>query len=180
MPVAQGVAFTSHSADLPRSITALSRPRQLLENLARSRGRHGRSAGAEAVEATLIRILNASGDAELNRIRDAARDLAKPLGLERELTKLDGLIGALLATQSQGNLKTREGKLVAKGTPIDAERMERFEILASALRSEPLPRRLPVATAEPARSNPAIACCPPPAWSADAGSGSVYWGTPSP
>jgi len=142
--------------DMPIADTGLyfaSRPRHLLENLARSRGRGGRSAGPEAVEQTLIRIFNASGEAELNRIRDAARDLGRQLALEKEFTKLDGVIGALLTTYADGKLKTREGKLVAKGTPVDAERMQRFEILASGLRSEALPRRPAVATEQPARSN---------------------------
>jgi hypothetical protein len=130
-----------------------SRPRQLLENLSRSRGSRPRSAGEEAVEQTLIKILNASGEAELKRIRDAARDLSVPLVLEKEFTKLDGLIGALLATHADGKLKTKEGRLVAKGTPVDQERMERFEILAAKLRADPLPRRPAIATEEPARSN---------------------------
>jgi len=130
-----------------------SRPRQLLENLSRARGTSPRSAGEEAVEHALIRILNASGEAELNRIRDSARNLAAQLKLEKEFKRLDGLIGALLATHADGRLKTREGKLVARGTPIDSERMERFEVLAARLRSDDVPRRLAVATEEPARSN---------------------------
>jgi hypothetical protein len=142
--------------DMPVAGTGLhfaSRPRQLLENLSRSRGSGGRSAGQEAVEQTLIRILHASGEDELNRIRDAARDLAKPLALEKEFKKLDGIIGALLATHADARLKTRDGKLVARGTPVDRERLERFEILASALRTKTLPRRAAVATEDPARSN---------------------------
>ena len=142
--------------DMPVADTGVyfaSRPRHLLENLSRSRGPSGRSAGQEEVEQMLIRILNASGEAEINRIRDAARDLAKPLGLEREFTRLDRIIGALLATHADGKLKTRDGKLVAKGTPVDRERLERFEILASRLRTETLPRRAAIATEEPARSH---------------------------
>lgn len=141
---------------MPLSDTGLyfaSRPRQLLENLARSRGKNPRSAGAGAVEQTLIKILSASGKAELNKIRDVARDLAKPLDLEDEFKKLDGLIGALLSTHADGNLKTKEGKLVAKGTPVDNERLERFEILAKKLRAEAVPRRSAVASDEPARSH---------------------------
>lgn len=147
---------SSLPGDMPLGDSQLyfaSRPRQLLENLSRPRGPNPRSAGHEAVEQTLIRILDASGEAELKRIRDAARDLAKPLAMEKEFTKLDALIGALLATHADGILKTKNGKLVAKGTPVDRERMERFEILASSLRSEPLPHRSAVAGDEPARSN---------------------------
>lgn len=130
-----------------------SRQRHLLENLTRSRGPDARSAGREAVEHTLVKILNASGEAELNRIRDAARNVAGPLGLEREFKKLDGIIGALLTTHADGRLKTKEGKLVAKGTPVDSERLRRFEILAAKLRTATLPRCPAVATEEPARSN---------------------------
>ena len=130
-----------------------SRPRQLLENLSRSRGPRPRSAGEKAVEQTLVKIMHASGEAELNRIRDTARNLAGQLALEKEFAKLDGLIGALFVTDADGRLKTREGRLVAKGPPVDQGRMQRFEILASTLRSEPVPRRAAVATEEPARSN---------------------------
>lgn len=130
-----------------------SRARQLLENLASQRGEHGKSLGANAVEERLVSILNASGEAELNRIRDSARELAGPLALQAEYKKLDRLIGALLATQAAGVLKTQEGKLVAAGTPIDLGRMGRFERLAAMLRAEPLPRRPAVAATEPARSN---------------------------
>lgn len=130
-----------------------SRPRQLLENLSPERGARGKSAGGKAVEERLVSILNASGEMALNRIRDTARELAAPLALQGEFEKLDKLIGALLATHATRALKTSEGKLVAKGTPVDAERMARFEILAAKLRSEPLPHRSAVAVNEPARSN---------------------------
>ena len=128
-----------------------SRPRQLLENLSRGRGPHPKSAGDKAVEQSLITVLNASGEAELNRIRDAARDLSIPLGLEKEFTKLDALIGALLTTRPSGRLKTTEGAHVSRG--VDHERMERFEILAKRLRTDPLPRRAAIATVEPSRGN---------------------------
>ena len=60
-----------------------SRPRQLLENLSPERGARGKSAGAEAVEELLIKILHSSGEAELNRIRDEARALVAPLEIGR-------------------------------------------------------------------------------------------------
>ena len=129
-----------------------SRPRQLLENLSPERGARGKSAGAEAVEELLIKILHSSGEAELNRIRDEARALVAPLAFKEQFSKLDKLIGALLATQADGTLKTKEGKLIAKGAPVDSERMARFEVLATELRAMVLARRLAVAVNEPARS----------------------------
>lgn len=130
-----------------------SRPRQLLENLSPARGAHGKSAGAKAVEERLVSILNAGGDDELNKLRDTARELAKSMALQNEFKKLDKLIGALLATHTAGVLKTKEGRLVARGTPVDTERMARFEILAAKLRAEPLPHRSAIAVSDPARSN---------------------------
>jgi hypothetical protein len=130
-----------------------SRSRQLLENLSPERGSRGKSAGAKAVEERLVSILNASGEYELNKIRDIARELAKSMGLQHEFKKLDQLIGALLTTHAAGVLKTKEGKLVAKGTPVDTGRMARFEILAAKLRVEPLPHRSAIAVGDPARSN---------------------------
>jgi prophage maintenance system killer protein len=130
-----------------------SRPRQLLENLSPERGARGKSAGAKAVEERLVSILNASGEEELNKIRDTARELAKSMALQHEFKKLDKLIGALLTTHAAGVLKTKEGKLVAKGTPVDTERMARFEILATKLRVEPLPHRAAIAVSYPARLN---------------------------
>lgn len=129
-----------------------SRPRQLLENLSPERGARGKSAGAKAVEEMLVKILYVNGEAEVNRIRDEARALVEPLGFSEQFRKLDQLIGALLATQADGILKTKEGKLVAKGTPVDAERLARFEMLAANLRAAVLARRPAVAADEPARS----------------------------
>ncbi len=130
-----------------------SRPRQLLENLSPERGAHGKSAGAKAVEERLVSMLNAGGEDELNQLRDTARELAKSMALQNEFKKLDKLIGALLTTHTAGVLTTREGKLTAKGTPVDTERMARFEILAAKLRVEPLPHRTAIAVRDPARSN---------------------------
>jgi hypothetical protein len=130
-----------------------SRPRQLLENLSPERGAHGKSAGAKAVEERLVSMLNAGGEDELNKLRDTARELAKSMALQNEFNKLDKLIGALLATHAAGVLKTKEGKLVAKGAPVDTERMARFEILAAKLRVKPLPHCAAIAVGDPARSN---------------------------
>jgi hypothetical protein len=74
-------------------------------------------------------------------------------GFKEQFKKLDRLIGALLATHAAGILKTKEGKLVAKGTPVDPARMARFEVLSTKLRAVVLARRPAVATNESARSH---------------------------
>ena len=130
-----------------------SRARMLLENLGISRTVPARRAGREGVEQQLISILNASGEEELNRVRDKARALAPLLGAEREFKQLDSLVGALLGTHAKGLLRTRMGRLVAAGTPVDALRMARFNVLADALRGATLPRIPDHAAGGPAQIN---------------------------
>jgi len=116
-----------------------SRPRMLLENLGVVRGAHVRKAGRDQVENKLVDFLNASGESALNQIRDSARALATALSAEKEFIQLDAMIGALLGTHARGKLRTKAGQLVAQGIPVDKERMERFELLASHLRGAALP-----------------------------------------
>jgi len=128
--------------DLPLGTTGLhwaSRHRALLENLGRVSSARPTRAGKEAVEERLVSILNASGEDALNQLRDAARALAPALGTEKAFDELNSTVGLLLKTHKKGQLRTRHGKLVAQGTPVDAERMARFEILAAALRTAVLP-----------------------------------------
>lgn len=126
--------------DLPIGTSGVhyaSRPRMLLENI----GRQGElRASKQEVERLLVDVLNASGEKALNEIRDQASALAEALGAQKALAELRTLIGALLGTYAKGELRTREGLAVATGTPIDSERMYRFELLAAHLRAEPLPR----------------------------------------
>lgn len=113
-----------------------SRPRAILENLGnKSISRMERA----EVESLLIDVLNASGEAKLNEIRDTAKLLAPSLGMEKEFSTLQTLIGALLGTHARGELKTKQGKLVALGKPVDKILQERLEILAAYLRTTPLP-----------------------------------------
>ena len=126
--------------DLPLQTSGLhfaGRVRWLLENLGRKAGIR---ATREEVESHLVSILNASGEKALNDIRDQAAALAPALGAERPLEELRTLSGALLGTHAKGELKTKAGQAVARGTPVDQERLARFETLAAYLRGEPLPR----------------------------------------
>jgi hypothetical protein len=113
-----------------------SRPRHLLENLGKKAPRR---LGRDAVESLLTDILNASGEKAMNAIRDHAVALAPPLAMEKEAETLRVVIGALLGTHERAQLHTKAGQLVAKGTPVDKERIIRFELLASYLRAKPLP-----------------------------------------
>lgn len=126
--------------DLPIQTSGLhvaGRSRMFLENLGRKADIR---ATREEVESRLVEILNASGEKALNDIRDQAAALAPALGAERPLEELRSIIGALLGTHAKGELRTKEGQAVAHGTPVDQERLVRFEVLAAHLRGEPLPR----------------------------------------
>jgi hypothetical protein len=130
-----------------------SRPRMLLDNLGRRAKDRPRKAGREAVEEQLVSILAASGETALNRLRDDARGLALVLNRERESKFLEQMISALLGTHAAGKLRTRAGQLVSQGTPADAERLVRFELLAVHLRVAVLPSIPDVAASGLARNN---------------------------
>lgn len=126
--------------DLPMGnsgIHCAGRARFFLENI----GRKGDlRIERDELEEFLVNVLNASGEKALNEVRDSAAALAHALNADKPLEELRRIIEALLGTHSKGELKTRAGQAVAKGTPVDAERMYRFEVLAACLRAEPLPR----------------------------------------
>jgi hypothetical protein len=125
--------------DLSLSDTGLhwaGRTRFLLENIGKAAPRR---AGREGVERFLVNVLNSGGERALNEIRDQAATLALPLGMQKEVETLRSLIGALLGTHARGELRTRDGQHVGQGTPIDSERMARFEVLAAYLRRAVLP-----------------------------------------
>jgi len=117
-------------------VSYAGRARFLLENIGH---KVSLRASREELEDFLISVLNASGEKALNEIRDSAAALANALSADKQLEQLRGIIGALLGTHAKGELKTKAGKAVAMGAPVDAERMARFEALATHLRSEPVP-----------------------------------------
>lgn len=145
--------------DMPLGNSGLywsSRPRTLLENLGRSRSSKPRRAGQAGVEEKLVEILNASGEAALNRVRDEARDLAAAMDAQADFDTLNGMIGALLGTWAAGTLRTPQGQRVAQGTPVDAECLQRLRILTDALRTTPVPDLPDSAAQDPARTHAAF------------------------
>jgi hypothetical protein len=126
-----------------------STARGYLENMRASRSRSGaitRTLPLADLEERLETMLRRSGSEALLSLRDEARQLARPLGLESEFKRLDALIGALLGTR-KAELSSRAGMARRSGQPCDPERMERFEALHRALRSvHPPARHAPPAT----------------------------------
>jgi hypothetical protein len=127
-----------------------SRPRALLENMQPSRGTKGKCLPRAKVEEILEKICRLHGEAELNRLRDEARDIAKTLGMAAEFTSLNQLFSAILGTGDANSLDTAASRARAAQTPYDPDRIELFTKLAGALNAEILPR-----LAEPALSTEA-------------------------
>jgi hypothetical protein len=117
-----------------------SRARALLENMQPSRGAKGKCLPRDKVEGILEKICRLHGEAELNRLRDEARALAKALGMEKEFTSLNGLFSAILGTGDAKPLDSAASRARAAQTPYDPDRVELFTKLAGALNAEVLPR----------------------------------------
>jgi hypothetical protein len=124
-------------SDDPRFLTirSSSQARAFLENLsARS---PERVLPIEQLEARLEQLLDLGGEAELNKLRDRAREIALELGWRQELERLEGLIGTLLGTR-QEYLASAKARARAMGEPFDAACLERLQLLFAELRN-PLP-----------------------------------------
>ena len=116
-----------------------SQARALLENLSHSRGEPAerRALGAEAVEAWLDRYISRDIDGAINQLRDSARTIAGPLGLDAEFEQLDTTIGALQGTRT-AKLTAPAARARAAKRPYDDTRLKLFEMLASELQQNPL------------------------------------------
>jgi hypothetical protein len=137
-----------------RATHRASEARALLENLQVTRARDVKDRhvlGQQGVERWLDTFLARHDEAALNRLRDEARTIQNELGWEKEFTKLDGLIGALLGTRNV-RLKHPNARARAKGLPVDDERVDLFQKVAEYLNAHP-----PLIPPAPARPDPALA-----------------------
>jgi hypothetical protein len=116
-----------------------SQARALLENMTSSRGDSAerRTLGVEGVEGWLARFVSRDISGATNKIRDAARTVAGPLGLESEFKQLDKIIGALLGTR-RAHLTAPAAIARAAGKPYDDARVTLFQTLAAELQANPL------------------------------------------
>lgn len=116
-----------------------SEPRRFLENLSRAKGANERSEGREWVEKALDHLLQVRGEQHLNALRDNARLISGGLGLSQAFDDLNKIIGALQATHQSNILVTNAAIATSKGTPYDAERINKFDALFAMLNSNALP-----------------------------------------
>lgn len=126
-------------ADDPKflNIRSSSLARALLENLSSGRSSRPRVVPIGELEARLEKILHVGGAAEINSLRDRAREIANELGWNAEFRRLDALVGTLLGTRS-GKVSSAIALARVAGEPFDASCLERLQILFADLRS-PMP-----------------------------------------
>ncbi len=118
-------------------IRLCSAPRAWLENMRRSRQRGAevaRTLSRVELEERLDSLLRQGGEAALNRLRDAARDVSQKLGLADEFRSLDELIGTFLGTR-EAKLATAVGQARKSGLPYDPDRLVLFQSLFAELRA---------------------------------------------
>lgn len=131
--------FVRGPAPLPDDPTFLtirssSQARAFLENLSVRRSSASRVLPIDQVENRLEQILHLGGEAELDHLRERARQLALELGWNKEYKRLDGLIGALLGTRKE-RLSSPRARARAVGAPFDAACLERLQLLFAELRN---------------------------------------------
>ncbi len=126
-------------SDLPfLGFHASSQGRAFLENLSTTKTTAWRALSVPELESRLNDISAAKGDDELRRILQQAREIAQEFAWERELEKLEIMIGAMLGDAASHKLESSVGRARAKGQPYDSARVARLDVLYSALRATPL------------------------------------------
>lgn len=140
--VAQGVGPLDSDVRIPTftgDAFISSQARALLENLTSSRGDpvERRTFRSDGVEAWLARFVSRDISDSTNKIRDSARSIAGPLGLESEFKQLDKIIGTLLGTR-RTHLTAPAAIARAAGKPYDDARVTLFQTLATELQANSL------------------------------------------
>ena len=112
--------------------------RMLLMNLTPSRVREDESKNVsrEEIETRLMSILNAEGEAGLNRLRDRVMAIAAYVQLEREAGILNEIIGAILGTRNS-DLDSPTARAYSAGSPYDQDAVQRIERLWQSLNVTP-------------------------------------------
>lgn len=123
---------------LSGALYASQRARALLENLQPSRkpGLDSKTLPLRQIEERLEEIVRINGEDGINQVRDQARTIAKVLSMEKEFSRLDQIVSALLTTRPSKILKSPVAAARAFGTPFDPARLELFEILFRGLQQE--------------------------------------------
>lgn len=111
------------------------RERAFLENMQVSRksGANSKTLSLQEIENRLEQIIRVNGEEALNKVRDRAREIVERLGMQKEFSKLNKIISALLTTHSSKILTSPLATARALGHPYDPARLTLFQTLFQAL-----------------------------------------------
>ena len=117
--------------------------RAFLENLQASKtpGPTSKCLTLPEVEEKLEQIVRVNGEAEINKVRDNAKSIAKALNMQREFERLNKMISALLTKHSSKILSSPLAIAIAFGSPFDPGRMQLFEELFRELQKREFKNR---------------------------------------
>jgi hypothetical protein len=112
-----------------------SRERAYLENMQQSRktDEESKTLRPEEIKNKLDNYCLQYGEEELNKFRDRIREKADLLDMQAAYKKLARIFSALLATNYTNILKSPLARARALGKPYDAQRIELFHVLFTAL-----------------------------------------------
>ena len=129
------------------NLHASQEARAFLENLqvTRRKAAESKTLTRSQIEERLEAIIRTRGENGLNELRDKARKISKPLGMQDEFKKLNDLIGALLSTgksnpDSYRGLTSPAAIARTLGEPLDPDRIKLFESLYEELAGKIFPR----------------------------------------
>jgi len=131
----QGTGSIEGDNPISGELYVSQRERALLENfqVSRQQGPDAKVLPLPKVEERLEQIIRVNGEEALNQVRDRAQQIAEQLGMEREFSKLNKIISALLATHPSKILTSPVAAARAFGLPYDPARLELFETLFQEL-----------------------------------------------
>lgn len=115
--------------------------RAFLENMQESRkpGPSSKTLSIPELEEKLEQIVRVKGENGLNNLRDACKALAGKTGMEKEFTRLNKLISAILSTKPSSLLSSQVAIARAFGQPFDPARIVLFETLFIELQQREFP-----------------------------------------
>ena len=117
--------------------------RAFLENLQASKtpGPKSKCLTLPELEEKLEQIIRVNGEAEINKVRDNAKSIAKVLNMQKEFERLNKMISALLTTHTSKILSSPLALARAFGFPYDPDRMKLFEELFRELQKREFKNR---------------------------------------
>ncbi|HZY39743.1 MAG TPA: Fic family protein [Mucilaginibacter sp.] len=135
LEVMRGPGPTAGDNQLAPGLFVSSHARAYMENLQPSRkpGPDSKTLTLPEIEERIEKVIRIREETGINQIRDDAKIIAKPLGMEQELSKFNKLVSAILNTNPSHILNSPVALARKFGKPYDPGRIDLFNILFKAL-----------------------------------------------